>query len=140
MDVFAIFALIAVFLGSIILTPLFLRSKERMKLLEMVRGGSERGEPMPPELVRTLMSEPKPNRPSHIRDMRRGIVLMSFAIAVEIIAFCVYTAIAMTETDPGEVDPAAAVGLSIAGFGAIPACIGLAFILLSLTGRNSAEP
>lgn len=112
-----------------------------MRLIELVRSGTERGEPMPPELLRTLMSEPKPNRPSHIRDMRRGIVLISFAIAVEIIAFCFYLAGRLGDLDdPEEVSEAIGVGIAIAGFGAIPACIGLAFILLGMTGRKSAEP
>jgi hypothetical protein len=110
-----------------------------MRLLELVKSGSERGEPLPPELVRTLMTEPKPYRPSHIRDMRRGIVLISLAIAIEIIAFCIYTAVTLAESDPGDVNEAAGVGLSIAGFGAIPGCIGLAFVLLSMTGKKTAE-
>jgi hypothetical protein len=137
MEVFATFFFIGVFLLTLILTPLFLRSKERMRLLELVRAGSERGEPMPPELVRTLMSQPKPYRPSHIRDMRLGIVLISFAIAVEIIAFCFYSAIRVD--DPNDWNEAASVAIGIAGFGALPACIGLAFILLSLTAKKTAE-
>lgn len=140
MEVFAVFFLIAVFLCVIILTPLFLRARERMKLIELVKSGSERGEPLPPDLLRTLMSEPRPNRPSHIRDRRRGIVLISLAIAIELIALCIYLAISYAESDPQEVGEAIGVGLSIAGFGAIPACVGLAFILLSVTGKDAVEP
>jgi len=70
--------------------------------------------------------------------MRRGVVLIAFAIAVEIIAFCFYSAILLGD-DPEDFSEAAAVAIGIAGFGAIPGCVGLAFILLSITSKKTAE-
>jgi len=143
MDQFITFVFI-VTLGicALFLTPAYLKSRERMRLIELVRTASEKGAPLPPEALSVLTAEPKQQRPSHIRDIRRGVVLLAFAVAFEIIALCIYVAGYTAERadsmpEAEDFSEIAAFSMGFAGFGAIPFCIGFAFLMLGLVGRKT---
>jgi len=136
MEVVVAILFVSIAVCTLVLTPFFLKSRERLRLIELVRAASDNGQPLPPEVLSTLTAEPKQQRPSHIRDIRRGIVLLSAALAVEIFSYFAYLSAFM---DEGNHRKAAEVPLVFAGLGALPLCVGLAFLLLGLTGKKSSE-
>ncbi len=110
-----------VFLTAVTLGPLWLRSRERLAVMDTVRKAIERGEPLPPELIQALTSEVKP--PTADRDLRRGAVLIAVALAL------VVTSFALSLPDLEVVGPRL-------GFAAFPGFIGLVYLALWLANRN----
>lgn len=143
MEEILIFLFLFSFLTAVIVGPSFLKSRERMKLIELVRASTDKGQPIPPEVLTTLVAEPKPQRPSHVRDIRKGVILLAVALAFEVMALCAYVAgrfsSQVLEASPEDVVEGAVAALIIGGLGAIPLCVGIAFVILGLVGRKNAE-
>jgi hypothetical protein len=117
---------------AVILMPIYWRTMERKRVLEAVRDMANGGTPMSPDLVASLLApmqqQPIPNR---LRDIRRGVVLLALALAMAIIGFVAYVIAANT----GGGREAVAVGSGVAAVGAIPGCVGLAFLILGLNQK-----
>jgi hypothetical protein len=123
------------FLTAIIVGPRYLRSRDRDKLHETLRIAYEKGQPVPPELIEALISENKPTRlPTPDRDFRRGLVLLFVGLGIAAGGYALYLGISVfSETG------AWITGESVAAVGAVPGFIGLAYLVLWLVKRNSAQ-
>jgi len=120
------------FLAAIIVGPMYLKSKERERMHETLRIAYEKGQPVPPEMIaalhsnQTLRVESTPER-----DLRRAIVLIAVGLGLCALGYGMWYGLSSVS------DIAAYVtGGSIAGAGAIPGLIGVAYLILYLTRRN----
>ena len=123
------------FLAAIIIVPQVLKSRDRQRMYETMRAAYERGQPVPPQFMeamsrpgveREIESAAAYTRPPAERDLRRGIVWT--AVGVGLILIGVISAAAdwgVSWTD-GRTDALA----TCAALGAIPLCVGLAFLAL----------
>jgi hypothetical protein len=115
----------------VILLPLYWRTRERQRLLETVRTALESGHPVPPQLIeamaRTVSREP--SRPTPQRDVRRGSMLVAIALGLALIGLCIFIA-----NSSGE---GLAYAMAVTAVGAIPGCVGAAFIILGLRAGST---
>ena len=134
----ALFAMIAV----IVTVPQYLRYKDRERLHETLRQAYDKGQPVPPELLAALTrAPPRASDAPHSepyaypvsdraeRDLRRGVVWLSIGLGLVLIGAGFYAGLYDVGGAPQ----------TFAGFtaiGAIPACIGLAFLALWRFGRK----
>ena len=118
--------------------PRYIRSRERTRLYDLMRTAYEKGQPVPPELIASLTAEPvettpTPNRGSGTdRDLRRAIVLIAVGLGLGGVGLGMGYGLSFASDVAGGI-----VGGVIAGAGAIPAFIGLAYLLLYLAGRKA---
>jgi Domain of unknown function (DUF6249) len=120
--------------------PRYLRSRERTRLYDLMRTAYEKGQPVPPELIASLTSEPAqqadaaaPYRGSGAdRDLRRAVVLIAVGLGLGALGLLLGAGIGIASRIGGAIT-----GGVIAGAGAIPAFIGLAYLLLYLAGRKA---
>jgi hypothetical protein len=118
--------------GVVFVITACLRSRERLRLLNVIVRMSEGGHPISPELLRSLPGGRE--MPAPQIDFRRGVMLLAIGVALGAIGICVYLGIASEKADG-----AVAWGLSVAALGAIPAAIGVALIVLSREDRGAVE-
>jgi hypothetical protein len=109
------------FVAVVSLGPAWLRSKERMALMDTARKAVERGETVPPELIEAL--KPERPTPSPQRDLRTGAVLIAVAIAVAVMGVMV------SLQDETVVYP-------LFGAAAFPGLIGVVYLLFGLLNRD----
>ena len=119
------------FLAVVIVVPQILKSRDRARMYEVMRAAYEKGQPVPPDMMAAMNTRDRdveaayyatPDMQSH-RDLRRGIVWMAVGVGLFLIGGLFY---AMLYNDGGAIET----GMSFAAFGAIPFCIGLAFMAL----------
>jgi hypothetical protein len=123
--------------------PRYIRSRERTRLYDLMRTAYEKGQPVPPELIASLTSESAdradpaaPYRGSGAdRDLRRAVVLIAVGLGLGALGLLLGAGIGIASEIGGAIT-----GGVIAGAGAIPAFIGLAYLLLYLAGRKSPPP
>jgi hypothetical protein len=123
---------------AVVVAPIWIRSyygaRERAELHETVRAAYEKGQPVPPELIEKLTSSvtrPSSGGGGSDADLRRAVVLVAVGLGlVGLGAGFVYAI-------PGE--GGAIPGGIIAGAGAIPGFIGLAYLVLWLARRNAPQ-
>jgi hypothetical protein len=120
--------------GLVFVLTAFMRSRERMRLLDVVLQTSQSGKPVSPDLLRALPGGRDRDIPAPQLDFRRGVMLIAIGLALAAIGLCVYLAVA---TNGG--DGAIAWGVMIAAFGAIPACVGAALVILSREDRGAIK-
>ena len=125
-----------VFVASIILVPVYLRYKDRGRLHETLRLAYEKGQPVPPELIAALQSNVIPQRPwTPETDLRRGIILVGIGAGIALLGYGIWYGLMSVN------DMAAYIsGGSVAGAGAIPGLIGVAYLVLWATRRKTAGP
>lgn len=113
--------------------PRYIRSRERQKLYDLMRASVDRGQPLPPELVATLTADTEPpvSRGADA-DMRRAVVLIAVGLGLAMFGGLLGWGISLASPLGGAIT-----GGIIAGCGAIPGFIGLAFLILWLVGRHS---
>jgi hypothetical protein len=116
--------------GGLLALSLVLRSRERIRLLDVVRSAAEQGHPLPADVVGMLRRRSWAAIPG--RDYRRGVVLVAWAAAIALTGFAAYVSAASFEAEG-----AVAIGISIAALGALPGCIGAALIVLSRAARTT---
>lgn len=133
----ALFLMIA----AIVIVPQYLRYKDRARLHETLRQAIDKGQTLPPELVGMLTTTARPNTVDPIenyaypvsdrahRDLRRGVVWLAVGAGLVLIGASFYAGL----YDYGGAPQTFA---SFAAIGAIPACIGLAFLGLWYYGRK----
>jgi len=118
--------------GLVFMFTAFLRSRERMRLLNVVLQTSQTGSPLTVELLRALPGGREIPAPQ--LDLRRGVMLIAVGAALAAIGVCAYFGIA-SESGSGAI----AWGVTIAAFGAIPACLGVALVILSREDRGAVR-
>ena len=116
--------------------PRYLRSRERTRLYDLMRTAYEKGQPVPPEILASLTKdeqEPAPTTTSSTdRDLRRAIVLIAVGLGLAGLGFGIGWGISQASDIGGAIT-----GGVIAGVGAIPGFIGVAYLILWLVGRGS---
>jgi hypothetical protein len=125
----AILMIIAVVIGPVWISAYF-RARERAQLHETLRVAYEKGQPPPPELIEKLTSSESFSIPSGgaaDRDLRRAVVLVAVGLGLCGLGLGLGWGIGMVSGNAGA---GAVVGGIIAGSGAIPGFIGLAYLLL----------
>lgn len=132
-------AVVLIVLG-VTVGPRYIRSRERTRLYDLMRMAYEKGQPVPPELIASLTSEPvEPTDPAAPyrgsgadRDLRRAVVLIAVGLGLGALGLLLGAGIGVASQIGGAIT-----GGVIAGTGAIPAFIGLAYLLLYLAGRKA---
>lgn len=134
--VFGILMIIAVVLGPIWIRSHY-RARERAQLHETLRAAYEKGQPPPPELIEKLTS----GAPIEVRtgtasesDLRRAVVLISVGVGLGLLGLGLGYGIGLADSVGGWIT-----GGAIAGSGAIPGMIGLAYLFLWLGRRHSPQ-
>lgn len=124
-DLIPIFGIFAVFgsLVAIVIGPGWIKARERREVQLTVRTALDKGQPLPPEVIETLTRDIAQNLSSRTKDLRRGVLTLAAAAGIALLGY----AIGM---EAGEaVYP-------MLGVAAVPAMIGLAFVVLSFFNPN----
>lgn len=116
------------FLGAIILVPIYLRHKERLRMQDIVRSSVEQGHTAPGDLIQALQLRGRDLPASPYRDLRRGIFWLAWAVAFLAAAGLVYY------YDPTDDGPGVLMAIS-----AFPGFIGLAYLIVWYAGRNRPQ-
>jgi len=118
--------------GFVFMFSSLIRFRERMRVLDVVQVAVQGGNPLSPETIQALPGGGH-MFPTPQRDFRMGVLLIACGAAIAAIGLCVFIAVT------SEGGPAVAVGVSIAAAGAIPACIGVALVILSRSEKRVVE-
>ena len=114
--------------AAIVIVPAWLRTRERREMQQTVRTAIEKGQPLPPELIEALTKEVKlPKVSSAQRDIRIGVILLSVGAGLAMLGFALRSI-------------ADEAYFSLLGSAAIPAAIGVAFVILSFFNPNKHPP
>ena len=127
------------FIAAVVLVPKYLKSRERSKLLDTLKIAYEKGQPVPPELIEALQRGSTPSVESTAistaeSDLRRAIVLISVGVGIALLGYGLYYGISYESEEGGAIT-----GAAIAGIGAIPGLIGVAYLLLWLARRQPSK-
>jgi hypothetical protein len=126
-----VFMIIAIVIGPVWIINYF-KARDRAQLHETLRIAYEKGQPPPPELIEKLTAGNLPTSPeTPDRDLRRAVVLIAVGVGLAGLGVCLGYGISLSSETGGWVT-----GGSIAGAGAIPGMIGLAYLLLYLMKRG----
>jgi hypothetical protein len=134
--IFGIIMIIAVVIGPIWIRSHY-RARERAQLHETLRAAYEKGQPPPPELIEKLTSGATINIGSGTAsesDLRRAIVLIAVGIGMALLGLGLGYGIGLADQVGGWIT-----GGAIAGSGAIPGMIGLAYLALWLGKRHTPQ-
>lgn len=122
-----------IFVGAIILVPQYLRHLDRVRMHETLRIAYEKGQPVPPELIESLqrrdVSAPV-GTPE--RDLRRAVVLIAVGLGLAGLGYGLWFGLSSVTYEGAYIT-----GGAVAGAGAIPGLIGVAYLLLWLTKRSA---
>jgi hypothetical protein len=125
---------------ALVIGPLWIRSyfaaQERSRLHETLRVAYEKGQAVPPELIQSLqtsVSERPISTPD--RDLRRAIVLIAVGLGLCGLGYGMYFGLNSASEEGAWIT-----GTSIAGAGAIPGLIGVAYLILWLINRRAPRP
>lgn len=108
--------------------PTYLKYRERRETQETVRHAIDKGQDLPPELIEAMTRDVASKLPSRNRDLRRGVIWL--AVGIGIAAFSFLSNLGWHDNDLQQI------GNGMLGVAAIPATIGLAFIVLSFFNPN----
>jgi len=123
------------FLGAVILVPMYLRHRDRTQMQETLRIALDKGQTLPTDLVTALQSNISANSmPTPERDLRRGVVLIACGLGFVLLGYGLWYGL-MSVSDEG----AYISGGSVAGVGAIPGLIGIAYLILWATKRSERK-
>ncbi len=123
---------------AIVVGPMWIRSyyaeRDRRSMHETLRVAFERGQPVPPELITALQDNVVRRRPSTPEsDLRRAVVFMAVGLGLCGAGYGFWYGLMSVSYEGAYIT-----GGVIAGFGAIPGFIGLAYLLLWLSRRNTS--
>lgn len=116
-------------LTAIVFGPTWLRSREKREMQTTIRHALDKGQELPPELIDAMTKDVAAKLPSRTRDLRRGVIWL--AVGIGIAAFSALSSMGWSNGDDWH-----EVGNGLLGVAAIPATIGLAFIVLSFFNPN----
>lgn len=112
------------FLGAVILVPIWLKERTRQSTLRLVEQALDKGQPIDPEVLRQLTSPQGRPRPDRARStLGSGVVLMGLALGFTAGSFMLG---GIDDPVRGMLVPAAILG-----------ALGLAFILLAIVDYSS---
>ncbi len=120
-----------IFVAAVILVPQYLRHLDRARLHETLRIAFEKGQPVPPELIESLQ-RPIASAPigTPERDLRRAVVLIFVGLGLVGLGYGFWFGLSSVSYEGAYVT-----GGIIAGTGAIPGLIGVAYLILWLAKR-----
>lgn len=123
------------FLAAIIIVPKVLKYREQARMHETLRLAYEKGQPVPPELIDAMRtSAPLRIESTPERDLRRAIVLIAVGLGLCALGYGLWYGLMSVD------DTAAYVtGGSVAGAGAIPGLIGVAYLILWVSRRGAPK-
>ncbi|HEY2048271.1 MAG TPA: DUF6249 domain-containing protein [Caulobacteraceae bacterium] len=126
-----------VVVAAVVILPVYFRYLERGRMHETLRLAFERGQPIPPELIAAIQSGAVPRRPpGPERDLRNGIILLAVGLGLCGLGYGLWYGL-MTVNDIS----AYITGGCVAGAGAIPGLIGVAYLVLWAMRRGkSVQP
>jgi hypothetical protein len=127
------------FIAAIIIVPKVLRSRDQARMHETMRIAFEKGQPVPPELITALQTNvetPVPASPD--RDLRRAIVLLAIGMGFVGVGYALWYGLLSVGEEGADIAAYIAGGCT-AAVGAVPALIGLAYLILWLTRRNAPK-
>ncbi len=120
--------------AAVFLISLWLRAQERQRILQALSSAAEKGASLPQEHISALLAgvhQPpravRPQVPAHVRDMRRGTLLLALTVSIVLIGAAVGALIGASM--------GFSVFLIIAAVGALPGTIGVAYLLLARMAR-----
>ena len=127
------------FVAAVVLVPKYPKSRERSKLLDTLKVAYEKGQPVPPELIDALQRGTTPSVESTAvstaeSDLRRAIVLISVGVGIALLGYGLYYGISYESEEGGAIT-----GAAVAGCGAIPGLIGVAYLLLWMARRQQGQ-
>ena len=130
-DFIPIIAILSVFgtITAIIVGPTYFKTRERRDMQKTVRAAIDKGQPLPPEVIEALSNEAARAAPSRTRDIRRGIIWLAVGIGMAAFGLINDYSDADGPFDGG-------FGNGMLGLAAIPATIGLAYLVLSFFNKN----
>lgn len=117
----------------LVFATVFFRARERMHIIEAVKSAAEAGHAIPAEAIYAMRGGLNPLSMRR-RDLRRAVTLLSTGLAFGMLGVGAHAMIANT-TWGG----AAAVGIGVAALGAVPTCIGMAFLIAGLMEKPPGE-
>lgn len=109
-------------LGAIILVPVWLKSRERREMQDVLRHSIDKGQPLPSEIIEALTKTVK-TPPTAFGDVRTGVVWLAVGLGIAGFGFM------LGFRHEEAFHP-------LIGIGMIPSIIGLAFITLSFFNPN----
>ena len=126
-DLAPIVAILTIFGGitAMIVLPSYFKSKERREMQATLRAAIEKGQPVPPEMIDAMTRNVKV-APTALSDLRTGIIWV--AVGVGIAAFGYFVSYEEAEAFH-----------PMLGMGAIPAIVGLTYIVLSFFNPNKSK-
>lgn len=130
MDMTPILIVLIIFsaITAIIFGPSYLKSREKRDIQATVRHAIDKGQQLPADLIDAMTKDVASKLPSRTRDLRRGVIWL--AVGVGIAAFGALSDMGFNDNDWSEI------GNGLFGVAAIPATIGIAFIILSFFNPN----
>jgi hypothetical protein len=124
-----------VFVGSIVLVPVYLRYQDRQRMHETLRIAFEKGQPVPPELITALQSNIAPRQPTTPEaDLRKAIILIAVGLGLCGLGYGLWYGLMSVNDIAAYVS-----GGTVAGAGAIPGLIGVAHLVLWATRRRTTS-
>ena len=130
MDMTPILVLLIIFgsITAIIVGPNYLKARERREIQTTVRHAIDKGQQLPPDLIDAMTKDVASKLPSRTRDLRRGVIWL--AVGIGFAAFSYLSNLGWNDRDFEQASSA------MMGLAAIPATIGIAFIVLSFFNPN----
>ena len=123
------------FLAAIIIVPRVLKHQEQMRMQDTLRVAYEKGQPVPPELIEAMRSrEPLRIESTPERDLRRAIVLIGVGLGMALLGYGLWYGLSSVSDEGAYIS-----GASVAGAGAIPGFIGVAYLILWATRRKPPQ-
>lgn len=120
------------FLAAIIIVPRVLKHREQVRMQDTLRVAYEKGQPVPPELIEAMRSAaPLRVELTPERDLRRAIVLIGVGLGLAMLGYGLWYGLSSVSDEGAYIT-----GASVAGAGAIPGFIGLAYLILWATRRK----
>jgi len=130
MDMTPILIILIIFgsITAIIVGPNYLKSREKREIQTTVRHAIDKGQQLPPDLIDAMTKDVASKLPSRSRDLRRGVIWL--AVGIGFAAFSYLSNLGWNDHDMEQASSA------MLGLAAIPATIGIAFIVLSFFNPN----
>jgi len=117
-------------IGAIVVSSRYFRHKERTQLQDTLRAAYERGQPVQPELVAMMNTDPRSLKPGYgpERDLRRGLFWMAWALALLAAGGALYYYDPSNDTTGG-----------FMAFACFPGFVGLAYLIIYFLTRGKAR-
>ena len=123
------------FLAAIIIVPRVLKYREQARMQDTLRVAYEKGQPVPPELIEAMRSrEPMRIESTPERDLRRAIVLIAVGLGLAGLGYGLWYGLSSVSDEGAYIT-----GGAVAGSGAIPGFIGIAYLILWFDAPPGAE-